>query len=191
MASFPLPVLESERLRLRQFEAGDAADVHAVWQDERFVRYAPVGYLYAHGDLSTATEWCTTVAAKRRTDGSRVEFAMVPRDGGRLVGQVGLFDADWENQVAEIHYWTAPWARGNGYAGEGARTVAEWALRDAGLARVALVAATGNEASRHVAVAAGFRLEGVLRSAAATRDGGRTDHAVYGLVRADLGLPQL
>ncbi|WP_306210272.1 GNAT family N-acetyltransferase [Actinoplanes sp. RD1] len=189
MAGFPAPELASERLILRQVGERDAGEVHAVWQDERFVQWAPVGYAHAHGDLAAAVEWCTAGAETRRADPGKVEFALEPRGAGRMAGLVGLTGADWDNRVAEIHYWTAAWARGRGYAAEGTRVLAEWALRDAGLERIALVAAAGNAASRHVAVAAGFRLEGVLRSAAALRDGGRTDYAVYGLVRADLARP--
>jgi len=55
---FPRAVLTSERLRLRPFGAADAADVHAVWPDERFVRTAPVGYPYANADLGTAVSTC-------------------------------------------------------------------------------------------------------------------------------------
>ncbi|WP_305789853.1 GNAT family N-acetyltransferase [Symbioplanes lichenis] len=186
MTGFPIAEWSSARLILRQVEERDAGEVHAVWQDERFVRWAPVGYPHAHGDLAAATEWCTSGAEKRRADRRTVEFALQPRGGERMAGLVGLFGTDWDNGVAEMHYWTALWARGRGYAAEAARAVGEWALRDAGLERIALVAAAGNAASRHVAEAAGFRLEGMLRSAAAVRGGGRTDHAVYGLVRADL-----
>ena len=149
---FPRAVLTSERLRPRPFEAADAADVHAVWQDERFVRTAPVDYPYTNADLETAVQWCTTVMEERRLGGKGVGFAVEPREGGRLVGHVGLFGANWTAKVAEIHYWTAPWGRGNGYAAE----------------------------------AAGFAFEGVLRSAAPTRDGDRTDAALYSMIREDL-----
>jgi RimJ/RimL family protein N-acetyltransferase len=179
-------VLTSERLRLRPFEAADAADVHAVWQDERFVRTAPVGYAYANAGLETAVEWCTTGMEERRRAGEGVGFAVVPREGGRLVGHVALFGVDWTAELAEIHYWTAPWARGNGYAAEAAGAVARWALLDAGIARVSLHAAVDNAASRHVAEAAGFRFEGVLRSAAPTRGGNRVDAALYSMIREDL-----
>jgi RimJ/RimL family protein N-acetyltransferase len=183
---FPRAVLTSERLRLRPFEAADAADVHAVWQDERFVRTAPVDYPYADASLETAVQWCTSGMEERRLDGKGVGFAVEPRERGRLVGHVGLFGANWTAKVAEIHYWTAPWGRGNGYAAEAANAVARWALLDAGMARISLYAAVDNAASRHVAEAAGFTFEGVLRSAAPTRDGGRTDAALYSMIRDDL-----
>ncbi len=186
---FPRTVITTARLRLRPFEASDAADVHDVWHDEEFVRTAPVGYPYANADLEAAVEWCTVGTERRRRDGTGVEFAVEPRTGGRLVGHVALFGADRASGVAEIHYWTAPWARGNGYAAEAARGAAEWALRDLAYSRISLLVDVGNIASRRVAVAAGFPFEGVLRSAARTRDGDRTDVAVHSLIRPDLRPP--
>ncbi|GAB7045828.1 GNAT family N-acetyltransferase [Catenuloplanes indicus] len=186
MSGFSISGIVSERLVLGPVEERDAAEVYETWQDESFIRWAPVGYPYAGADLPTAIEWCTTGAAIRREDPGRVEFALRPRGADRMAGLVGLFDTDWDNGITEIHYWTAAWARGNGYAGEGARAVAEWALRQVGLERVVLRAAAGNAPSLRVAESAGFRAEGVLRSAAVLRAGGRTDHAVYSLIRADL-----
>jgi ribosomal-protein-alanine N-acetyltransferase len=184
--TFPAAVLTTDRLVLRPFAAADAADVHEAWQDEAFVRSAPVGYPYAAADLPTAVAWCTTGIEQRRLEGKGVGFALAPRGGGRLTGHVSLFNADWTARSAEMHYWTAPWARGHGYAAEGAAAVARWALTECRLERIHLQADTVNTASRRVAEAAGFRFEGVLRSLVPTRAGTRADMAVYSLIPADL-----
>lgn len=186
MDVFTSEVLTSDRLILRPFTAADAPDVHAAWQDPRFVDAAPVGYPYAGADLATAVAWCTSGIEQRRLDGKGVGFAFVPRDGGRLAGHVSLFNADWAAGSAEMHYWTGPWARGRGYAAEAAAAVARWALTTQGFERIALQADTANTASRHVAQAAGFRFEGVLRSLVPARDGTRADMAMYSMIRADL-----
>jgi ribosomal-protein-alanine N-acetyltransferase len=183
---FPRTVLTGRRLRLRPFGAGDAADVHAVWHDERYVRTAPVGYPFCGADLATALEWCANGVEQHRLEGRGVSFAVEPLAGGRLAGHVAFFGTNWAAGVTEIHYWTAPWARGNGYAAEAAGVAARWALADVGLARVTLLAAQDNAASRHVAEAAGFRFEGLLRSATPARAGGRADLALYSMIAADL-----
>jgi RimJ/RimL family protein N-acetyltransferase len=183
---FPSSELTTARLRLRPFRAEDAAEVHAVWHDERFVQTAPIGYPYAKADLETAVEWCTTGVEQLRRNGKGAGFAVEPREGGRLVGHVALFDADWVTRVVEIHYWTAPWARGHRYAAEAAGAAARWALLDVGFARVSLLAATDNPASRNVAESAGFQFEGVLRRAGVKLDGRRADVAAYSMIREDL-----
>jgi RimJ/RimL family protein N-acetyltransferase len=183
---FPSAVLTTGRLRLRPFAVRDAADVHTVWHDDLFVQTAPVGYPYAKADLETAVEWCTTGVEQLRRDGRGIAFAVEPLSGGRLVGHVALFDANWVTRVAEIHYWTAPWARGHRYAAEAAGAAARWALLDVGFARVSLLAATDNPASRKVAESGGFRFEGVLRRAGVKLDGSRVDVAAYSMIREDL-----
>ncbi|MFI5910277.1 GNAT family N-acetyltransferase [Dactylosporangium sp. NPDC051541] len=184
--TFPRTVLTTERLLLRPFTAADAPDVHEAWQDAAFVGSAPVGYPYAAADLPTAVAWCTGGIEQRRSDGKGIGFALAPRGGGRLVGHVALFGADWEARTVEIHYWTSPWARGRRYAAEGAAVVARWALTEVGLERVHLQADTANGASRKTALAAGFQFEGVLRNLTPTRSGVRADMAVYSLIPADL-----
>jgi ribosomal-protein-alanine N-acetyltransferase len=162
-------------LTLRPFGAGDAPAVHAVWNEREFLRFAPVGFRYAGASLERAVDWCA------RGD----VFAGVESAGGRLACHVSLFGADWSSMTAEIHYWTAVWARGNGFAAEAARAVTGWAVRELGFARVTLQSDVRNGASRRVAEAAGFRFEGVLRNASWTRSG-RGDLAVFSVIPADL-----
>jgi RimJ/RimL family protein N-acetyltransferase len=181
----PSVTLTTRRLLLRPFEPADAGDVHEVWQDARFIDTAPLGYAYAGAGLDVARSWCATGIEERRRTGKGIGFAVVPREGGRLVGHVSLFGADWTAMSAEMHYWTAPWARGRGVAAEAAAAVARWALTEQGFARIALQAAPANTASRHVAERAGFRAEGVLRSAAVSRTG-RHDLIMYSMIPADL-----
>jgi RimJ/RimL family protein N-acetyltransferase len=182
--SFPRATLATERLALRPFERADAPDVHEAWQDEAYLRYAPVGLSSAGADLQWTIDWCAAADDRRRA-GTGVSFAVVPREDTRLVGCVSLGGVDWAAMTTEIHYWVAPWGRGNRYGAEAAREAASWALIDRGFARVTLQAVTDNVASVRVAEAAGFRFEGVLRDAAFTH-AGRGDMAVYGLIPRDL-----
>jgi [ribosomal protein S5]-alanine N-acetyltransferase len=182
---FPRTSLSTERLELRPFEPGDAPDVHAVWNDETYLRFAPVGLPTAGADLGAAAEWCAAGVEERRRASQAASFAVVPRGHRRLAGHVALIRTDWTAMVTEIHYWTAPWGRGNGYAAEAVQAVAAWALTELGFARVTLAAVVDNIASRRVAQAAGFQFEGVLRNAALTR-AGRGDSALYSLIPADL-----
>lgn len=182
---FPPVSLSTERLVLRRFEPGDAVSVHAVWHDDEYLRFAPVGLPMAEAGLDLARHWCTTGAEDRRKAGNGVAFAVARSDEAQLVGHVALINTDWTTMVTEIHYWTAPWGRGEGYAAEAVRAVANWAVIEHGFARVALLAVTDNVASCRVAESAGFRFEGILRNAALTR-AGRGDFAAYGLVPQDV-----
>jgi [ribosomal protein S5]-alanine N-acetyltransferase len=182
---FPRVTLSTDRLLLRPFTADDAPDVHTVWNDEAYLRFAPAGLPVAGADLDLALDWCTNAVERHRQTGQALSLAAARADTGRLVGHVALFQVDWSALTTEIHYWTAPWARGNRFAPEAVRAVAGWALSIAGFARVTLQAVVENVASQRVARAAGFRFEGVLRNAALTR-AGRGDFAMYSLIPDDL-----
>jgi len=98
---------------------------------------------------------------------------------------VGLLGFDWDERRCEIGYWLAPWARGRGAATRAVALLAPWALRELGLARVALHTTPDNEPSQRVAERAGFTREGVLRSYE-ERDGRRLDVLLFSLLPADL-----
>ncbi len=66
--------------------------------------------------------------------------------------------------VAGIGYWIVPRARGHGLATHAVSLLSQWALTDAGVARVEAWVEPENLASQRVLTAAGFRREGVLRS---------------------------
>jgi len=112
-------------------------------------------------------------------------FAVTDAGTGRLLGSIG---ASWNEQrdVAEVGYWLRADARGHGATTAALRLVAGWAL-DAGTSRVQLRAAVGNDASRRVAEKAGFRLDGILRSAYWNpRLERRVDWAMYSLLPGEL-----
>ncbi|MGW4378696.1 GNAT family N-acetyltransferase [Kitasatospora sp. NPDC004531] len=181
--TFPVTVLHTSRLTLRPFTAADIEDTRAGCADELTQRWLPLPRPYTR---EVATAWCTDVAHALRESGDGVHFAVADRAGGRLLGTVGLKKTDWRARVSEVGYWVAPWARGRGVAAEATRAVGAWVLTDRAFQRMELRAATGNTASRRVALRAGLREEGVLRNAGFVH-AGRVDLVLYSLVPPDLG----
>jgi len=112
-------------------------------------------------------------------------FAIVENATGRVVGSIGCRLLD--DGVSEIGYWLRADARGRGVATRALELLSRWALEQEGIERVQLRADVENVASRRVAEKAGFRPEGVLRSAHWNpRLGRRTDWAMYSLLPGDL-----
>ena len=111
-------------------------------------------------------------------------FAITDAETGRLLGSIGL---RWNEprEVAEVGYWLRQDARGDGVMTRALELATKLAL-ESGAARVQLRAAVGNDASRRVAERAGFRLEGILRSAHWNpRLQRRVDWAMYSLLPDD------
>lgn len=181
---FPEATLETPRLLLRPYRADDAPDVALACSDELTQRWLPLPTPYTEAE---GLAWCTEQAPGIRASGDGVQWAAVPRSGGRLVGSFGLTRTDWRARTSEIGYWVAPWARRQGVAVEGVTAVARWLLEEHEFERLELRAAVGNVPSQRVAERAGFLREGLARNAGYVHDG-RVDLAVFSLVRSDLGL---
>lgn len=110
-------------------------------------------------------------------------FAFAVASVGSLVGVVAL-NVDHKNRLGWFWYWTHYSHRGRGLAKRAAATVANWALRDAGIERMELGHRANNPASGAVARAAGFVQEGLEREKFLV-DGERVDVLTYGRLRTD------
>lgn len=83
--------------------------------------------------------------------------------GGRAVGNVGVSRIDRGNDIGWVCYWLASAARGRGLAAAALRSLARHCFDDLGLFRLELGHRVNDPASCHVALAAGFAIEGVER----------------------------
>jgi RimJ/RimL family protein N-acetyltransferase len=148
-------VLHTERLELRPWQAADAPRVVEVMADRSMHRFLALPEPYTP---AAATEYVTGVAARGPREGTGLEFAVVERASGQIVGSAALrLGSD-----PDVGYWIAPEKQGRGYATETTTALADWAF-GVGLPRVRLDCDVRNLASARVALAAGFRFEGAGR----------------------------
>jgi RimJ/RimL family protein N-acetyltransferase len=89
-----------------------------------------------------------------------------------------------EAETGEFAYVVAPEARGRGLAPRALRVVGEWAFAELGLQRLQLRIDPENEVSHAVALRAGYKREGTLRSAFVVR-GRRADVVMYSRLPGD------
>jgi RimJ/RimL family protein N-acetyltransferase len=172
-------VVRADRLVLRPYRPDDEDAVWRACQDPETARWIPlIPVPYTRAD---AREWVAEVAPRERVE-RRGLPAAVEADG-EFVGSAGVHLRDGRFGP-EIGYWIAPWARGRGYAAEAAHALAGWAM-GLGAPRVHLVTDVDNVASQAVAVRAGFRREGVVRSCLERRDGSRGDAVLFGKLPGD------
>ncbi|MER7889200.1 GNAT family N-acetyltransferase [Micromonospora sp. NPDC094482] len=164
-------VIEADGVRLRPFRLDDIADVVAGCADplsQRFVTALPAPYTEADA------RWWIAEGAPAVRSGGGAAYAIADPATDRLLGAVGLSRPASYLGTVEIGYWLTPSARGRGVATAAARALSEHAF-DAGWARLELFTHPENAASQRVALAAGFRYEGLRRGAGQTRGGGRHD----------------
>ena len=120
--------------------------------------------------------------------GQTTNFAIFVDGIEGATGGIGIHWNDRENGVAEVGYWVAATARGQGVASTATRLVARWAFDVApDLERLQLRADELNVASNRVAEKVGFTREGVLRSSRYNvRLKRRVDFVMWSLLRSEL-----
>ncbi|MET9589358.1 GNAT family N-acetyltransferase [Streptomyces sp. NPDC006516] len=174
----------TERLLLRPFGPEDAEATYAACQDPAIQRWTVVPSPYTRADAELFTGKLSPAGWQ---DDSMYNFAVLLRDGGPLVGALGLNRRESPGTY-EVGYWTAREHRGVGLMTEAVLGAARWAFTALGTDRLEWRAEVGNVPSRAVALRAGFRMEGDQRAALLNK-GVRRDTWSGSLLPADLGLP--
>lgn len=103
---------------------------------------------------------------------------------GVLGGSVTVEGIDSRHQVAEIGYWLGQNRTGKGLMTRSIQRLTAYLFHERNIHRVEIRVEATNQASRKVALRAGFREEGILREALQT-DPGRCDLVIHGLLRSE------
>ncbi|SEM32931.1 GNAT family N-acetyltransferase [Streptacidiphilus jiangxiensis] len=186
--AFPEITINTDRLVLRAFDLDDAPSLAEMMNDELVHQWTTVPHPYAVAD---AESWVRGRSVGQRVSGDGLALAAVEFLTQRLVGTVRLRATDWRLRSTELQVVTAPWARGEGYAGEITHAVARWLFEDQKFERLELRTAAGNTAAQLVAQKLGAISEGILRNAwlvrgADAEHGSRSDLIVWSLLPEDL-----
>jgi len=178
--------LASERLTLRPFAPGDAADLHRHINDWEVAKnLARVPFPYPR-DL--ADQWIAQSLAAG-TEGNAFRFVIEGPAGGRrgLIGGVGLSLSE-DRRSAELGYWLARPAWGQGFAPEACARLIGWAFAHLDIAEITADALLENARSRAVLRRLGFREEGEAERDFLSR-GGPMAVMRHAVTRLDLAEP--
>jgi RimJ/RimL family protein N-acetyltransferase len=152
-----IPVLETERLRLRGHRVEDFAACTAMWSD-------PVVTRYISGRTFTAEEvWARLLRYVGHWTLLGFGFWLIEeRETGSFVGEAGLaeFQRDLDppiHGVPEMGWVLAQQFQGKGYATEAVRAAADWGDRRFAGARTVCLIHPENRASVRVAEKCGYR----------------------------------
>ncbi|MCU7725347.1 GNAT family N-acetyltransferase [Actinoplanes sp. KI2] len=172
-------------VRLRAYRPDDAEAVAAGYDDplsHRFLPTLPSPFTVAHAERFLS-EGVMAILAE-----GGVVYAIADPETDDLLGGIGFDKVVAGRGQAEIGYWVGPWARGRGVATAAVRALSRHAL-GSGLQRLELLTHWDNPLSMRVALASGYRREGVRRAALPKAGGGRDDLLVFARVAADDGAP--
>jgi RimJ/RimL family protein N-acetyltransferase len=170
---------------LRFFVDDDVPAIAAACAEAEIARWLDqIPQPYTEADARAYVDLCGACWRERTMS----TFAITDATTGELLGSVGVRHlGGLEEGTSEVGYWVKREARGRGVATQALRVVCAWALEQPGIARLQLRADVENRPSQRVAENAGFRREGVLRSARYNaRVGRRVDFVLYSLLPGEL-----
>jgi len=152
------PPLVTERLVLRPLQPQDGAALWQEWNDPLVWRYIGAGVLPARERIERAAAMLGQMYLNRGWSGLLVSR----RSDGRVLGECGLYP--WrqdgrETGAVELGYRFGREHWGQGYAGEAARAVLDWASGELGFTDLVCVVQEANTASRRIAERLGFCLQ--------------------------------
>jgi RimJ/RimL family protein N-acetyltransferase len=111
--------------------------------------------------------------------------AILDRETGRILGNLGLMIHDWEAGHFEIGYWLRTGATGKGSMTEAVRLITDFAFDHLWANRVEIRCDARNERSAAVPRRLGFTQEAHLRLARTFVDDTLRDMLIFALIRTD------
>ena len=153
-------ILETSRLLLRDFAAGDWPAVIAYQRDPRYLR------LYEWADRTPAAVQAFVqmfVDQQAEQPRTRFQLAVTLPASGEVIGNCGIRLTAAGSHEAEIGYELSPNQWGRGYATEAVAAILRFGFTELGVHRVSAWLVADNVASARVLEKNGFQLEGRLR----------------------------
>lgn len=151
------PMIETERLVLRELEDTDIDVLSAMYADPEVMRWIGTGGVRTREHAQRSIERQREEYRERGYG----EWATVRKDTGEMIGLCGLIrwpDIDGVEEI-EVAYMLARSAWGQGFATEAAVTIREWGLGELNRDRLVSLVYHDNVASIAVARKAGMHWE--------------------------------
>ena len=178
-------IVAGDRVYLSHFDLADARQT-AAWMSDLEVT-THLGAIGGSFSVEDQVDWIE----RSRRDRFNPTFAIVLREGKKLIGSVSLKNVDHKRGIAELGALvgeTSEW--GKGYGTEAVRLIADYAFTLLDLHAVHLWYWSYNSRARRAYLRAGFKDAGRLRSACAV-GGKRYDHVLMDLTRDEFGPSKL
>ncbi len=154
-------ILETERLILRPFTEGDAADVYEYLHE-------PTVHCFACMKVNSLEE--ARQAVLERAKDSEYYFAITLKESGKVIGEIDAMPetAAPDDKNTELDTFSPCWMlntayHGEGYAYEAARTFFDYLFTQKGARRIYAYTEDYNTASQRLCEKLGMRREGLFR----------------------------
>lgn len=153
------PVLETDRLLLKQILLDDAKDLFIILSDDEVARYE---YFYPLKSIEEVEKFIKRYDNEFNEE-EEITWGMYLKDSNRLIGTCCIGDFEESSERCEIGYTVAKDMWNNGYATEALAEILNFGFNDVKLNRIEATITPGNDASVRVLDKLGFMKEGIVR----------------------------
>ncbi|GAB6930113.1 GNAT family protein [Paenibacillus sp. JCM 10914] len=175
------PVIETERLVLREVTQDDMEAVYRCFSSDDVTRY------YGQDSLTDREQARQIIAFFHQSyvDKRGVRWGIQRKEQPELIGTIGFNAWSPKHKRAEIGYELHPSYWHQGYAREAASAVIAHGFEELGLTRIGAIVFLENESSHALLTTLGFTSEGVLRQYM-VQNGVSFDTRVYSLLKPSM-----
>ncbi|MHA6252242.1 GNAT family N-acetyltransferase [Oceanobacillus sp. CAU 1775] len=172
------PILETERLILREITQEDAEGIFACFSNDNVTRY------YGQDTLKNIdqAEKFVDFFSKNYTEKKGIRWGIEIKGTKGIIGTIGFNAWSIKHKRAEIGYEIHPEQWRKGYTLEAVSKAIQYGFGELGLTRIGAVVFIDNEASNNLLFKVGFQKEGVLRDYM-YQNGKAHDTYVYSLLK--------
>lgn len=177
-----VPVLITQRLRLRRMTHDDAEAIMAIFGSPEVLRYLNLEPVDTSDKATGMIDWFEQEYQNHQTP----NWGITLQGEDRLIGMCGTYEWDRENRHVDIGYHLLPSRWGKGYATEATRAIIRWCFDTLDVHRIQADCTDGNIASERVLLKCGFKVEGLWRESC-WEHGRFVNIKQFGLLRSEYG----
>ncbi|TYS13320.1 GNAT family N-acetyltransferase [Rossellomorea vietnamensis] len=153
------PVLETERLKLREIKAEDTNAIYKNFSDDRVTEYYD---LETFTEVAQAEALIEKIAAGFKTH-TQLRWAITLKHEKELIGTCGFHEMETEHFKVETGYELSPDYWGRGIMNEALNAIFTYAFEEMGVNRIEAFYDPANDRSRNALEKCGFLYEGTQR----------------------------
>lgn len=172
------PILETERLLLREISKNDAEGIFACFSNESVTRYYGQETLEYIKQAEAFVDFFANSYKEKRG----IRWGIERKGNQGIIGTIGFNGWSPKHKRAEIGYEIHPEHWRKGYTSEALLKVIQYGFDELGLTRIGAVVFTENAPSNNLLSKVGFQKEGILRDYM-YQNGKANDTYVYSLLK--------
>lgn len=178
-----IPTLQFGLVTLRPAQEKDILSIYEACQDPVIPRFTTVPSPYT---MNHATSFIREQAPTHFLKKTELLFVITKgqTDNEKFCGVISFHTISLSNHTAELGYWIASPARGEGVGKTAATLISEYGFSTLGFRRIEALVDTDNLASQALLLSVGYEREGVMRKKVTRDDGSQIDMALFSRVES-------